>query len=205
MPDPAPPSDLAETPLTSTPVYDGALLHVVRDTVRTPDGATSVRECIRHPGASAVVPLFDDGDTLLVRQFRYPPRREFLELPAGKLDVEGEDAEATARRELLEETGLRAARLTPLGTLYPCIGYSDERIHYFLAEGLTETEASPVEGEHVVPVRLPFDEAVERAQRGDLDDTKTVAGLMLAAAHLARRTARTNREGGGVAEDGAAA
>lgn len=183
-------SDLAETTLTSEAVYDGALLHVVRDTVRTPSGGTSVREWIRHPGAAAVVPLFDDGDTLLVRQFRYPPRREFLELPAGKLDAEGEDPEETARRELEEETGHRAGRLTSLGTLYPCIGYADERIHFYLAEGLTPTEMAPSDGEHVVPVRMPLADAVERARRGEIADMKTAAGLMLADAFLARRAAK---------------
>ncbi len=182
-----PPSDLAEIPLSSTDAYAGALLHVFRDEVRTPSGHTSVREWIRHPGAAAVIPLFADGDTLLVRQFRYPPRREFLELPAGKLDAPGEDPAEAARRELGEEAGIVAARLTPLGPLYPCIGYSDEVIHFFLAEGLTESEMAPSEGETVVPVRMPFAEAVARARRGEILDMKTAAGLLLADAHLAAR------------------
>lgn len=190
MTDPASsPSDLAETTLTSEPVYDGALLHVRRDTVRTPSGGTSVREWIAHPGASAVVALFDDGDTLLVRQYRYPPRREFLEVPAGKLDKPGEDPAETAQRELEEETGHRAGRLTFLATLYPCIGYADERIHVYLAEALTGTAAAPSEGEHVVPVRLPFARAVEMARRGEIVDMKTMSALVLADAQLAGRAA----------------
>ena len=105
-------ADLTETPLRSEPVYDGALLKAYRDKVELPDGKTSVREWIDHPGASAIVPIFEDGQTLLVRQFRYPPRRTFLEVPAGKLDTDEEPPEDVARRELEEETGWRIA--TPL-------------------------------------------------------------------------------------------
>ncbi len=188
------PDDLTETTLDTHEVYDGALLHVFRDTVETPSGGTSVREWIRHPGAAAVVPLFDNGDTLLVRQFRYPPRRTFLEVPAGKLDRSGlegacEDPAVAARRELAEETGLTAETLTPLGPLYPCIGYSDEVIHFFLAEGLTEGKTNLGEGEHAIPVRMPFADAVAQARRGEIADMKTAMGLVLADAHLAARRA----------------
>jgi len=98
-------SNLNETQLSSEQLVDGVLLEAFRDEVRLPDGDTSVREWIDHPGASAIVPVFEDGHTLLVRQFRYPPRRTFLEVPAGKLDKPGEDPEDVAARELEEETG----------------------------------------------------------------------------------------------------
>lgn len=180
---------LEEKTLSSTAVYDGVLLKVRRDKVCLPDGHTSAREWIDHPGAAAVVPLFADGGTLLVRQYRYAPRRTFLEVPAGKLDVAGEGPEVVAARELREETGFRAGRLTSLGALYPCIGYSNEVIHFFLAEALTEGRAEPSAGEFLEPVRMPFVEAVERARRGALADMKTVAALLMADAFLARRNA----------------
>ena len=179
--------DLTETRLDSVPVYDGALLHARRDTVRLPDGGTSVREWIAHPGASAVVPLFENGSTVLIRQFRYAPGREFLEVPAGKLDRPGEDPAEVARRELLEEVGLHAGALTPLGPTYPCIGYSDEVIHLFLGESLTEGTAHVEDDEFVVPVRLPLAEAVRMARAGEILDSKSCVALLLAQAHLDAR------------------
>lgn len=180
--------DLQETTLTSEPVYDGVLLHVRRDTVRLPDGETSVREWIEHPGASAVVPVFDDGTVVLLRQFRYPPRREFLEVPAGKFDEDGESAVDLARRELREEAGVEAERWTPLGKTYPGIGYSNEVIHLFLAEGLTEVEAGSDDDEFVEPVRMPLAEAVRMAKAGEILDGKSCVALLLAEAELARRS-----------------
>ena len=179
--------DLTESRISSESVYDGALLHVRRDRVRLPDGGSSVREWIDHPGAAAAVPVFADGTVLLVRQFRYPPGREFLEVPAGKLDRPGEDPLDLARRELEEEAGLRAERWTPLGKTYPGIGYSNEVIHLYLAEGLTEVEPSLEDGEFVVPVRMPFADAVELAKRGEVLDGKTAVALLLADAERARR------------------
>lgn len=181
-----PDTDLSETRLTSEPVYDGALLHVRRDTVRLPGGGESVREWVEHPGASAVVPVFADGDTLLVRQFRYAPGREFLEVPAGKLDP-GEEPLATARRELAEEAGLASERWTYLGKTFPGIGYSDEVIHLWLAEDVTEVDVTLDDDEFVVPVRLPLAEAVRRAQAGEIEDGKTCVALLLAHAALAAR------------------
>jgi ADP-ribose pyrophosphatase len=182
--------DLTETPLRRERVYDGVLLKVNRDTVSGPRGDASVREWIEHPGAAAVVPLFDDGSTLLVRQFRYPPRREFLEVPAGKIDRAGEPPEELARRELEEETGHTAARLSPLGVTYPCIGYSDEVIHLFLAEGLSEARGAHEPDDVVEPVRLPLAEAVRRARAGELLDAKTTVALLRAEAFLAEREGR---------------
>ncbi len=180
--------DLRETKRSSVKLVDGKLLHAFRDHVETPSGVESVREWIDHPGAAAVVPLFADGSTLLVRQFRYPTGRSFLELPAGKRDA-GDGPEATARRELLEETGLSAAKLTPLGPLFPGIGYSNEVIWFFLAEQLSESSTQNLDvGESVQPVRFPFAEAVARAQRGELGDMKTVAGLLMADAYLRGRS-----------------
>ena len=127
---------LHESALDSERVFDGALLKVWRDRVRLPNGGESVREYVRHPGAVVVVAQLPDGSLLFERQFRYPLRRAFLELPAGKIDG-GEDILVCAKRELREETGYEAAEWRHLGVMHPCIGYSDERIEIFLAGGLT--------------------------------------------------------------------
>lgn len=177
-------ADLTETPLSSEQLVDGVLLKAFRDEVRLPDDETSVREWIDHPGASAIVPLFDDGRTLLVRQFRYPPRRTFLEVPAGKIDEPGEDPVDVAARELEEETGWRAGRFEHVGAAYPCIGYSSERIHVFTAHDLERGTQTLADGEFVEVVEMPFDEALARARRGDLKDMKTVTALVYAAAHM---------------------
>ncbi len=176
--------NLSETTLSSVVLADGVLLKARRDTVRLPDGGESVREWIDHPGASAVVPVFDDGTTLLVRQFRYPPRREFLEVPAGKIDIPGESPSDVARRELEEETGWRAGRLVELGSLFPCIGYSNEIIHFFLGFDLEVGQKNLSHGEFIENVRIPFVEAVSKAQRGEIHDMKSAAALMMAAAHV---------------------
>ncbi len=179
--------NLTEETVSSEAVYDGVLLHVRRDVVRLPNGEESVREWIEHPGAAAAVPLGADGQVTLVRQFRYPPRRAFLEVPAGKFDADGEDALDVARRELGEEVGLEAARWTPLGVTYPGIGYSTEQIHLFLAEDLAEVEVESDDDEFLDVVRMPFEEAVRRARAGEVADAKTCVALLLAAAEVGRR------------------
>jgi len=176
--------DLTESPLSSEQLVDGVLLQAFRDEVRLPNGETSVREWIDHPGASAIVPIFEDGRTLLVRQFRYPPRRTFLEVPAGKLDEPDEDPVEVAVRELEEETGWRAERFESIGAAYPCIGYSNEIIHVFAAYGLSRGEQDLADGEFVEVVEMDLDEAVRRARVGEIQDMKTITALVYAAAHV---------------------
>ncbi|MGD9953686.1 MAG: NUDIX domain-containing protein [Burkholderiales bacterium] len=171
------PQDLTETPLDSEQVFDGRLLKVYRDRVRLPDGATSVREYIRHPGAVAVVALFDDGQVLLERQFRYPLRRTFVEIPAGKLEP-GEDHLVTGKRELLEETGYVAREWRKLGQIHNAIGYSDELIEIWLARGLEKREARLADGEFLEVFALPLAEAQAMARDGRITDVKTVTGLL---------------------------
>jgi ADP-ribose pyrophosphatase len=180
--------DLSEEELSSELLVDGVLLKAHRDQVRTPDGETSAREWIDHPGASAIIPLFDDGRTVLIRQFRYPPRRTFLEVPAGKIDVVGEAPEDVARRELEEETGWRADAFVHLSSTYPCIGYSNEIIHFYLATGLSLGEQDLSEGEFVDVVEMPFEDAVAMARSGELRDMKTVTALLYADAYRSNGT-----------------
>lgn len=183
-------SDLEEKSLRSEKLFDGVLLKVYRDHVELQDSSESVREWIDHPGASAVVPLFEDGSTILVRQYRFPPRREFLEVPAGKIDVVGESPLEVAKRELEEETGWRAGKVTQLASLYPCIGYSNEIIHIYLAEELVEGVAALSDGEMLECVRLSFHEAVQMSGAGQILDMKTMSALALADAFLKARAAK---------------
>ncbi|MCL4470995.1 MAG: NUDIX hydrolase [Gammaproteobacteria bacterium] len=171
--------DLTEKQLSSTSVYDGRLLHVKEDQVLLPNGNTATREYIVHPGAVVVVPLLENGDVLMVRQFRYPLQRDFLELPAGKIDAD-EDVLACGQRELLEETGYAAKAWQFLTTIHPCIGYSDERILIYLARDLTEHAHQRDEDEFLENIRLPYDTAMEWVRNGRISDVKTMVGLFWA-------------------------
>jgi ADP-ribose pyrophosphatase len=171
------PKDLGETFLEGEVVFSGRLLKVHRDRVRLPDGGEAVREYIRHPGAVAIVALFDDGRVLLERQHRYPLARDFIEIPAGKLEP-GEDHLETGKRELLEETGYVAREWRKLGLIHNAIGYSDEGIEIWLARGLERREQRLAEGEFLEVLALPLAEAQAMARDGRITDVKTIAGLL---------------------------
>ena len=162
------------------------LLKVYRDRVRLPDGTDSGREYIRHPGAVAIVPLFDDGQVLLERQFRYPHGREFIEIPAGKVDP-GEPHLATARRELLEETGYTAAEWKRLGVIHTAIAYTDEAIEIFIARQLTQETQQLDQGEFLEIFRVPFADAIRMIDEGVITDAKTVSALLLVEKRLKRQ------------------
>ena len=171
-------SDLTERFVSGEQVFDGTLLKVRRDTVRLPDGSQGTREYIRHPGAVAIVPLFDDGRLLLERQFRYPHGREFIEVPAGKLEP-GEPHLETAKRELLEETGYTAEEWTRLGVLHTAIAYTDEAIEIFVAKKLNHVGRKLDQGEFLETLIVGFDEAIAMIRDGRITDAKTVAALLL--------------------------
>lgn len=171
------PQDLSEKYLEGEEVFSGRLLKVHRDRVRLPDGSETLREYLRHPGAVAIVALFDDGRVLLERQHRYAFRRDFIEIPAGKLDP-GEAHFDTAKRELLEETGYVAAEWRRLGIIHNAIGYSDEGIELWLARGLERREQKLEPGEFLEVFSLPLAEAQEMVRDGRITDAKTVAGLL---------------------------
>jgi ADP-ribose pyrophosphatase len=169
--------DLTEHCISTERVFDGALLKVHRDQVRLPDGSQGAREYIRHPGAVAIVPLFDDGRVLLERQFRYPHRREFIELPAGKLEP-GEPHLDTAKRELLEETGYIAQEWAHMGVIHTAIAYTDEAIDLFVARKLTLQDRKLDQGEFLETFVVPLDEAIAMIRDGRITDAKSVAGLL---------------------------
>ena len=180
---------LHESALDSERVFDGALLKVWRDRVRLPNGGESVREYVRHPGAVVVVAQLPDGSLLFERQFRYPLRRAFLELPAGKIDA-GEDILVCAKRELREETGYEAAEWRHLGVMHPCIGYSDERIEILLAGGLTHVGHAWDEGEFLEILQLQVDVVEAGIHAGDITDAKTITALYRALPFIRRESAR---------------
>ena len=155
-----------------------------RDEVALPAGGTSVREYIRHPGAAVMVPRLDDGRLIFVRQFRYALDRVMVEFPAGKLDP-GEDPAVAAARELVEEIGYHPGKLTHLGLIHPCIGYSDERIEVYLAEELLPRPAAPEADELLEPFKLDLKEALKWVRQGKITDVKTIIALYWTERHRA--------------------
>ncbi|MTI89576.1 MAG: NUDIX hydrolase [Balneolaceae bacterium] len=168
---------LVEKTIASKEVFNGKLLHVFEDQAELPNGSVSGREWIKHPGACAVVPVFENGDVMMVRQFRYPVKQVFWEVPAGKIDAQ-ESQEQTASRELREETGVSAGEFAFVGHFYPCIGYSDEVIHIYAAWNLRVDEQDVDEDEFVQCQRLPFHEVVKMVHTGEINDGKTVICLL---------------------------
>jgi ADP-ribose pyrophosphatase len=169
--------DYTETRVDGRLAYDGQLLKLQEDTVRLPDGKLTRREWVRHPGAVVMIPLLDDHTVVLERQYRYPLQRHFFELPAGKIEA-GEAPLATAQRELREECGYDAASWRHFATLHPCIGYSDERMEFFLARDLREVGRALDDGEFLEVVPMALADALARVTAGEITDIKTVVGLL---------------------------
>jgi ADP-ribose pyrophosphatase len=168
-------SHLRETRIDGELAYDGHFLKVTRDRIKLPDGSETQREFIRHPGAVVILPLLPDGRVLLERQFRYPNDRVFIEFPAGKIDP-GEEALATAKRELEEETGYSAKEWHFVCTIHNAIAYSDEHLDIFLARDLTQGEAKLDEGEFLELFTATIPELLEMVRTGQITDVKTIIG-----------------------------
>jgi len=172
-------SQLAEKKISSGQVYNGPLLKVYADEVQLPNGTTSTRDWIKHPGASAIVPVFEDGTIMLLKQYRYPPRKIFIEVPAGKLD-EGEPPLKTAKRELLEETGISSSSISEAGSFFPAIGYADEEIFVFVAWGLKQETKNVDDDEFVLNHRVSFADALRMIESGVITDAKTICSIVKA-------------------------
>ncbi|MCH7852476.1 MAG: NUDIX hydrolase [Candidatus Marinimicrobia bacterium] len=175
---------LLEKRLSGANVFRGVLLDVWRDEVALPDGTSSIREYIRHPGAALIVPIMDDGRLIFVRQFRYALGRVMVELPAGKLDP-GEEPAVAAARELAEEIGYHPGQLTRLGLIHPCIGYSDEQIEVYLATELEPAAGASEHDEFLEPFELGLEEALEWVREGKITDVKTIIALYWTERHRA--------------------
>ena len=171
---------LTEEVIGSQTVFDGEIFDLVVKKVRLPNGAVARREIVEHNGAVGMVPIADNGDLILVRQYRLPVERELLEIPAGRLEP-GEEPLDCARRELQEEIGYFPNSLEHLTTVCVAPGYSGELIHLYLARDLTPSRLSPDEDEFVDLVRVSFGEALEMIDSGEIVDSKTLIALMLVA------------------------
>ncbi len=172
-------SNLHEIKIHSETIYQGKLLHVTRDEVRLPNGKTSIREGILHPGAVVIIPFLDPETLIMEKQFRYYPNQVFYELPAGKTDL-GEDFLTTGKRELLEETGYTAAQWTFISHLHPAIGYADEKMAIYAARELTMESIDRDEDEFLEIIEIKLEQALDMLRRGEITDAKTMVGLFWA-------------------------
>jgi ADP-ribose pyrophosphatase len=165
-------------------VYEGRAIALWHEEVELPNGAVAQLDIVRHPGASCVVPIENDGRALLIRQYRHAAGGTIWEVPAGKLD--GDTPEACAAKELEEEAGRRAGRLERLGEIWTTPGFTDERIHLFAAFDLVEVPHAREEHEVIEVVPMPLEHALDLVWRGELTDAKSALALI----HVARRLGR---------------
>ena len=170
-------SDLKESKLSSEAIFQGRLLDVRKDEVELPNGKTSTREWINHPGAVCCVPILPDGKIALIRQYRYPVQEEMIELPAGKLD-RGEEPEKCAVRELEEEIGYYPGKLTFLTHIHPAIGFANEKMWLYLAEDLEKMDSKLDEDEFLELIPTDLSEAVQMVWDRKISDVKTIIGLL---------------------------
>ncbi len=172
-------SKLKETKISSEQKFSGRLIDLYLDQVELPNGETTTREWIDHPGAVCLIPILPDGKICLIRQFRYGPGEEFIEIPAGKLDA-GEAPLNCAYRELEEETGYRTNKLTFLTNIYPAIGFSNEKMWMYLAEDLVVSTNNLDKDEFLELLPTPLDKALEWVWSGKITDVKTIIGILWA-------------------------
>tara|TARA_B100000029_G_C17320671_1_gene867954 strand:+ start:82 stop:618 length:537 start_codon:yes stop_codon:yes gene_type:complete len=171
--------DLKEKTKSSEIIYKGRLLDVRKDSVLLPNGSMSTREWINHPGAVCCVPILKDGKIALIRQFRYPVQKVMIELPAGKID-NGEAPEICANRELEEEIGYFAKKLTFLTVIYPAVGFANEKMSLYLAEDLHKTKSNLDEDEFLELIPTTIENAIQMVWNGKITDVKTIIGLLWA-------------------------
>lgn len=174
---------LIETTVSSAVMAQGKMLTVRYDEARLPNGVISGREYVVHPGAVVVVALTDAGEVVLERQFRYPLKQVFIELPAGKIDA-GEPVLTTGQRELLEETGYAAKNWIKLGIQHPCIGYSNEVIHIYLATDLSLGDHARDIDEAMDVMVWPFERIMQAIEDGEITDSKTMSAMLMAERYL---------------------
>jgi ADP-ribose pyrophosphatase len=167
-------------------LHKGVVFDLIVDHIEYPSGKGSVREVAKHPGGAVVVPVFGNGDVLMIKQFRYPIQQVIYELAAGKL-IPGEDPEHCARRELEEETGYKADRYEKLTAFYTTPGFCTEKLHIYLATGISEVAGGQIleEGEaSISTVTLPLERALDMIASEEIVDGKTIIGLYMAAMNL---------------------
>ena len=163
--------------IDSKKVFKGRVIDLSVETVLLPGGTEATREVVRHPGASAIVPMISPAELILIKQFRYCAQKELWEIPAGTLEP-GETPLECAERELIEETGYRAGKMRPLGGFYTSPGFCTEFLHLFLATELEPCKADCDEDEQLVVHRLSLEEAFGKIENGEIVDAKTIVGLL---------------------------
>jgi len=166
--------------IESQSIFKGVVFDITRDRLREENGVEIIREIVRHPGGAGCLPLFDDGRIALVKQYRHPARRELLEIPAGKIEP-GETPLDCAIREVEQEIGFRAGQIEKLAEFFSTPGFCEERLYVYLATDLKQSEQRLDHDEFVEVVYLPLAEAVGMAERGEIEDSKTIIALLLAA------------------------
>ena len=170
-------SKLKETPKSSEKIFSGRLIDLYFDQIELPNGKSSTREWIKHPGAVCIIPILPNGNLCLIRQYRYGPRAEFIEIPAGKLDVD-EDPLVCAKRELEEEIGYIAGKFTFLTNIHPAIGFSNEKMWMYLAEDLILSKQNLDQDEFLELYPIPVKKAIDLIYEGKITDVKTVIGIL---------------------------
>ena len=178
--------ELFEKKINSRQVFDGVVVKLFVDDIELPNGKKSVREIIRHPGAVCVIPVTDEGEVIMVRQFRYAFNKVLLEVPAGKLEP-NEDPLDAALRELEEESGVVAGCVEHIGEIYTTVALIDEKIHVYLATGLTFKNAHPDEDEFLEVEKIPLKTLVDMVMNGEIKDSKTQIAILKADKILSER------------------
>ena len=176
---------LFETTVASEPVFDGKIIKVKKDRAELENGEIVNRELVIHPGGVCIVPVTDNGEILMVKQFRYPFQTVLTELPAGKLEF-GEDHRSAGLRELKEETGATCEKFEYLGVCYPSVAYLTEKIHMYLATGLSFDKQHLDEDEFLDVIKVKIEDAVEMVMNNELPDAKTQCAILKAARILGK-------------------
>ena len=174
---------LQEKTVGTEPIFDGKIIKVQRDRAELENGAVVTRELVIHPGGVCIVPVNENGEVYLVKQFRYPFQEVLTEIPAGKLEF-GENHRDAGLRELKEETGAECENFEYLGVMYPSVAYLTEKIHMYLATGLKFDKQSLDEDEFLDVIKVKLSDAVDMVLNGEIKDGKTQTALLLAARKL---------------------
>lgn len=174
----------SEKLISSEIVYEGKIIQVSKDVIELENGRKTQRDVVHHQAAACVVPVFDNGEVCIVRQYRHPMRQEVLEIPAGKAD-KGEETMTAAKRELEEECGLVADYYVDLGEFYSSVGFTDEVIHLYAASGLHQSQQNLDDDEFLTPDRIPLEQLYQMILKGEIKDGKTIAAILKVKALMA--------------------
>lgn len=175
--------DFEEKTMKSERIYEGKIVNLRIDTVELPGKKYSKREIVEHPGAVGIIPITNDGEIIMVRQFRKSVEKPLLEIPAGKIEI-NEEPKETALRELFEETGYSSNKMEYIIEFYTSPGFSNEKIYLFLATELEKGNANPKDDEYIKIEKFDIMELVEMVKRGEINDSKTIIAILLAEKYI---------------------